>query len=119
MTELQKNTVRQIIKEYVGSFEKNRKKIIHNGEEIFMPYILPNYQPRYKEIEGGKILFGIGEGFAISDSYIVEFNDLKIININGEIIAKEEYNDSELELIKNPIVIDMFNMREDLLPFDF
>jgi hypothetical protein len=116
MTEAQETTVRQIIVDYI-EFHTVKREIKTEGKTILFSSNIPNPRPHYKEIENGKILFGIGTGSIVSDSYVIDFNEFKIIMSNGEILEQSDYKDFELELTQNPIEINMFNMREDLIPF--
>jgi hypothetical protein len=118
MTNSQVSTAKRIVSDYIELAEKNSRKYIVNGIEHSWSRLSIDLRSYYKNIENGKTLFGMGTGSVVSDSYVITIRVFNIIMSNGEVLNKSDYNDSELELTKDIIEIDMFNMREDLIPFN-
>ncbi len=118
MTNSQVSTAKKIVSDYIELDNKKSRKFIVNGKEYSWSTLAIDLRSYYKNLEYGKILFGMGTGSVASDSYVIEIRVFNIIMPDGEVLNESDYNDSELELTKNPIIIDMFNMREDLIFFE-
>jgi hypothetical protein len=117
MTDAQKTTTKQIVKEYYDLF--NEKPIIVNmgDREIVVKRNGPVLHPHYKELVNGNILFGVGTEYTSYDMLVIGINSWKIIKPNGAILEKTHYSVLETELAKQPIEIGPYSSLGDLIRF--
>lgn len=117
MTEAQKITAKQIIKEYKDLFYEKPIIVDMGDREIIVKKNSPILHPHYKEIENGYILFGVGTEYTNYGIFVIGINSWKIIKSNGAILDKSTYTNLELELTQEPVEISAFSSRGDLIRF--
>jgi hypothetical protein len=117
MTDAQKTTTKQIVKEYYDLF--NEKPIIVNmgDREIVVKRNGPVLHPHYKELANGNILFGVGTEYNSYDMFVIGINSWKIIKPNGAILEKTNYSVLETELTQQSIEIGPYSSGGDLIRF--
>ena len=117
MTEEQKTTAKQIIKEYEDLFYEKPITVDMGDRKIILKRNGPVLHPHYKEIENNKILFGVGTEYTSYEMVVIGINSWKIIMPNGDILDKSAYTNLELELSQEPVELSGFNDRIDLIRF--
>jgi hypothetical protein len=117
MTDAQKTTANQIIKEHKDlSYEKPIVVTMANGE-IILKRNRPIVHPHYKEIDNDNILFGIGTEYNSYDMFVIGIKSWNIIKPKGAILDKAAYTDEELELTQEPVEISPFSSGGSLIRF--
>ena len=117
MTDAQKTTAKQIIKEYEDLFYEKPITVDMGDRKIILKRNGPILHPHYKEIENNKILFGVGTEYTSYDMLVIGINSWKIIKPNGAILEKTNYSVLETELAKQPIDIGPDSSGGDLIRF--
>ena len=117
MTDAQKTTAKQIIKEYEDLFYEKPITVDMGDRKIILKRNGPILHPHYKEIENNKILFGVGTEYTSYDMLVIGINSWKIIKPNGAILEKTNYSVLETELAKQPIEIGPYSSGGDLIRF--
>jgi hypothetical protein len=117
MTEAQKTTAKQIVKEYYDLFDEKPIMVNMGDREIVVKRNGPILHPHYKELANGNILFGVGTEYTSYEMVVIGINSWKIIKPNGEIIEKSNYSDLETELAQQPIEIGPYSSGGDLIRF--
>ena len=117
MTEEQKTTAKQIIKEYEYLFYEKPITVDMGDRKILLKRNGPILHPHYKEIENNKILFGVGTEYTSYGMVVIGINSWKIINPNGAILDKLAYTNFEFELTQQPVELSGFNDSIDLIRF--
>ena len=116
MTDAQKTTAKQIVKEYYDLFDEKPIMVNMGDREIVVKRNGPVLHPHYKELANGNILFGVGTEYTSYDMLVIGINSWKIINPNGAIEEKTNYSVLELELEQQPIEIGPYS-EGDLIRF--
>ena len=106
MTDAQKTTANQIVKEYYNLFDEKPILVNMGDREIVVKRNGPVLHPHYKELANGNILFGVGTEYTSYDMLVIGINSWKIIKPNGAIVEKTNYSILETELAQHPIEID-------------
>lgn len=109
MTDSQKTTAKQIIKEYEDLFYEKPITVDMGDRKIILKRNSPILHPHYKEIENNNILFGVGTEYTNYGMFVIGINIWKIINPNGTILDKSAYTNLELELTQQPVELSGFN----------
>lgn len=117
MTDEQSKTAKQIIKEYFNSFDNKPISVQLGGKEIHIRKNRLILHPHYKELENGKILFGIGTEHTEDGMLVIGINRWKIIKPNGDLLDIAAYSDLEKEITQDPAEISAFCFRNDLIRF--
>jgi hypothetical protein len=117
MTDSQKTTAKQIIKEYEDLFYEKPITVDMGDRKILLKRNGPILHPHYKEIENNKILFGVGTEYTSYGMVVIGINSWKIINPNGAILDKLAYTNFEFELTQQPVELSGFNDSIDLIRF--
>ena len=117
MTDAQKTTANEIIKEYEDLFYEKPIIVDMGDREIILKRNATILHPHYKEIENGNILFGIGTEHTEYGMLVIGINSWKIINTNGAILDISVYTNLELESTQEPVEISAFSSRGDLIRF--
>ena len=117
MTDAQKTTAKQIIKEYEDLFYEKPITVDMGDRKIILKRNGPILHPHYKEIENNKILFGVGTEYTSYDMLVIGINSWKIIKPNGAILEKTNYSVLETELAQQPIEIGPYSSGGDLVRF--
>lgn len=117
MTDAQKTTAKQIIKEYEDLFYEKPITVDMGDRKIILKRNGPILHPHYKEIENNKILFGVGTEYTSYDMLVIGINSWKIIKPNGDILDKAAYTNLELELSQEPVELSGFSSGSDLIRF--
>lgn len=117
MTDAQKTTAKQIIKEYEDLFNVKPTTVDMGFRKIILKRNGPILHPHYKEIENNKILFGVGTEYTSYEMFVIGIKSWKIIKPNGDILDKAAYSNLELELTQEPAEISAFSSRSDLIRF--
>ncbi len=117
MTEAQKTTAKQIIKEYEDLFYEKPITVDMGDRKIILKRNGPILHPHYKEIGNNKILFGVGTEYTSYEMVVVGINSWNIIKPNGAILDKAAYTDEELELTQEPVEISPFSSGGSLIRF--
>ena len=117
MTDAQKTTAKQIIKEYEDLFYEKPITVDMGDRKIILKRNGPILHPHYKEIENNKILFGVGTEYTSYDMLVIGINSWKIIKPNGAILEKTNYSVLETELAQHPIEIGPYSSVGDLIRF--
>lgn len=117
MTDEQKTTANQIVKEYYDLFDEKPIMVNMGDREIVVKRNGPTLHPHYKELANGNILFGIGTEYTSYDMLVIGINSWKIIKPNGAILEKTDYSVLETKLAQQPIEIGPYNSGGDLNRF--
>ncbi len=117
MTEAQKTTAKQIIKEYKDLFNEKPITVDMGDREIILKRNGPILHPHYKEIDNDNIIFGIGTEYTSYEMVVIGINSWKIIKPNGDILDKAAYSNLELEFSLEPVELSGFSSRSDLIRF--
>jgi len=117
MTDAQKTTAQQIIKEFNDLFEEKPTRVDMGDRIIYLHRNGPMLHPHYKILDNGNILFGIGTEYTEYGMTVIGINSWKIIQPNGAIVAKSSYTALELELTQQPVELNGCSAREDLIRF--
>lgn len=118
MTDVQKTTANQIIKDFRGLFNVTPIPAATGASEIYHRRNNgPILHPHYKEIHNGNLLFGVGTEYTEYGMLVIGINSWKIIDANGEIIDKENYTKNDLEMTKHGIEISGYSSHENLIRF--
>lgn len=118
MTDSQKTTAKQIIKEYEDLFYEKPITVDMGDRKIILKRNGPILHPHYKEIENNKILFFcVGTEYTSYGMLVIGINSWKIIKPNGDLLDKSVYTNLELELTQEPAEISAFSSRSDLIRF--
>ena len=116
MTDAQKTTAKQIVKEYYDLFEEKPIRVDMGDRIIYLHRNGPMLHPHYKILNNGNILFGIGTEYTEYGMTVIGITSWKIIHPNGAIVAKSCYTALELELTQQPVELNGFSASEDLIP---
>lgn len=117
MTDAQKTTAQQIVKEYYDLFEEKPIRVDMGDRIIYLHRNGPMLHPHYKILNNGNFLFGIGTEYTEYGMTVIGINSWKIIHPNGDILEKTNYSVLELELAQQSVELSGFNSREDLIRF--
>ena len=117
MTDAQKTTAKQIIKEYEDLFYEKPITVDMGDRKIILKRNGPILHPHYKEIENNTILFGVGTEYTSYGMLVIGINSWRIINPNGTILDKSAYTNLELELTQQSVEIGPFSSGGDLIRF--
>ena len=117
MTEAQKTTAQQIIKEFNDLLEEKPTRVDMGDRIIYLHRNGPMLHPHYKILNNGNILFGLGTEYTEYGMTVIGINSWKIIQPNGAIVAKSCYTAVELKLTQQPAELSVFSAREDLIKF--
>ena len=117
MTDAQKTTAKQIIKEYEDLFYEKPITVDMGDRKIILKRNGPVLHPHYKELANGNILFGVGTEYTSYDMLVIGINSWKIIKPNGAILEKTNYSVLETELAKQPVELTGFNDNINLIRF--
>ena len=117
MTDAQKTTAQQIIKEFNDLFEEKPTRVDMGDRIIYLHRNGPMLHPHYKILDNGNILFGIGTEYTEYGMTVIGINSWKIIQYNGTIIDTSCYTKIELQLTQQRVELSGFSAREDLIRF--
>jgi hypothetical protein len=118
MTDVQKTTANQIIKDYRSSFYVKPIPTTTGANGIY--YRRNNgrvLHPHYQEMNNGNIIFGIGTEYTEHGMMVIGINSWEIIKPNGAILDRTSYSNEEIELTKNSVEISAFSSSGDLIRF--
>lgn len=117
MTDAQKTTALQIVKEYYDLFEEKPIRVDMGDRIIYLHRNGPMLHPHYKILNNGNILFGIGTEYTEYGKTVIGINSWKIIQPNGDILDTASYSDLEKELTQDAAEISAYSSRKDLISF--
>lgn len=118
MTDAQKTTANQIIKDFRGLFNVKPIPTTTGANGIYYRRNNgPILHPHYKELHNGNILFGIGTEYTEHGMLVIGINSWKIIKPNGNILERNSYSNEEIELTRNSVEISAYSSRGDLIRF--
>ena len=117
MTNEQRITANQIIKEYQDLFYEKPIIVDMGDRKITLKRNGPVLHPHYKILENRSILFGVGTEYTEYGMPVIGINSWKIITSNGAIIDSAEYSQYEKELTQQSVEISSFNSGGDLIRF--
>ena len=117
MTNEQTITAKKIIQEHEDLFYEKPIIVDMGDRKIILKKNSPVLHPHYKELENGKILFGIGTEYTEYDMLVIGINSWKIIKLNGDVLDTACYSEIEKELSQDTAEINAYNSREDLFRF--
>ena len=117
MTDMQRKTALQVVKEYEDLYYEKPTRVDMGDRIIYLQRNGPILHPHYKILNNGNILFGVGMEYMSYDTLVIGISSWKIIKPNGEILEKSCYSDLETELAQQSVELSGFNERYDLLKY--